>query len=580
MRRWTSFLVLVSVLLVYPGVGRAQTVVTTRHVKIVMDDGVRIDANVFSPAPLADLSKPGAQLPALVTQSPYRKPISPGEEISFLVRRGYVVVATDVRGTGDSEGEWNAWTLREHVDGKNVVEWAASQPWSIGKVGLFGTSYLGINQYLTASQRPRGLVAMVPTQAWSDIYVDAAYRGGSQGILDSTVFGAYVTILQGLPPSTLLDGGSDDPVRDVTLVWLRHLLALWTVEQSLEVRTHSTNDGFWKERSVSSKFTEIASTGGHVMHVGGWYDLFPRAIVNNYLGVKAAGEALAARDATFVPGRQKLVMGPWVHGSHRGAGVGDEAWGFWEARADWFDRWIKGIQNGIDADPPVRLYVPGAERWVLSESWPPPGFDSPTTLHLRSGPSGSAVSLNDGRLLAGAPGDEAPDSYLAEPASGFAGGPLLIRGSVPVVTEPQDQRLEEPKELTYTTDPFDAPKDLVGPIRLVLYASSSASDTYWVARLVRVRADGSTELLTRGWLRASHRESHETPSDIQPGRVYAYEIEIWPTARRFAPGERLRLDLSSADVPLQSPVAQAAMNTVYHDALRPSALIVPLRAAT
>lgn len=540
-------------------------VVTTSHVKLTMRDGVRIDANVFSPAPLADLSVLGNELPVLVTQSPYRKPASPGGETEFLVNRGYVVVVTDVRGTGDSEGEWNAWGRLEHDDGAEIVRWAASQDWSTGKVGLYGTSYLGINQYLTAAQKPEGLVAMVPVQAWSDMYLDASYRGGSQGLLDSVVYGAYVTALQAAPPSTLYDGHSDDPLRDAALVWMRHVLALWTVETALEVQEHTTNDEFWKERSPSTYFREIAESGVHIMHVGGWYDLFPRAMVNNYLGVRAHPGA----------GAQKLVMGPWAHGNHPGAGD----WSFAEQRALWFDRWLKGTPNGIDAEDPVRLWIPGADAWITSAEWPPPAFATPETIYLRGGRSGSASSLNDGLLSDTKPGQENPDTYVQEPTSGFGGGPILIRGSIPVVTEPQDQRLEEPKMLTYSSQPFEAPVDVIGPVSLVLYAASTAEDTDFVARLGRVRTDGSVELLTRGWLRASHRLSHENPEPISPGEIVRYEIEIWPTARRFAPGERLRLDISSADFPLQVPMAQVAQNSVYHDEAHMSALQLSIVAA-
>jgi putative CocE/NonD family hydrolase len=535
--------------------------IVTRHVKVEMDDGVRIDVNLFSPVPLAELAAPARRLPALLAQTPYRKANDPTGEIDYLVRRGYVVAMADVRGTGDSEGQWDPWTKREHVDGKLLVEWLAEQPWSTGKIGLFGTSYLGINQYFTAAQRPKGLVAMVPVQSWSDMYLDAVYRGGSFGLLDSVAYGALGTIMQVTPPQSVLDGSSEDPQRDLLAAYVRRNMAPWAARSLVDLQTHTVWDGWFDERSPATYFDEVAASGVHALHVGGWYDLFPRGVVNNFNGVASRKHA----------GTQRLVMGPWSHGKHPGAG----GWDFQAARAGWFDRWLKGVRNGADKAPAVQVWVPGAERWRYADEWPVKA--APGVLHLHADKAGAADSQNDGSLLPAAPApDEASVTYATDPTTGFGGGPLLIRGSAPMVTEPFDQRLEEPKLVTWSTPVFEKDVELTGPMRLVLYASTTGEDTDWVARVNRVGSDGAVELLTRGWLRASHRESHRTPTAVEPGKVYRYELEVWPTSRQFRAGERLQLAISSADLPLQLPDRRPALNTVFQDAGRPSHLVVPI----
>jgi putative CocE/NonD family hydrolase len=303
--------------------------------------------------------------------------------------------------------------------------------------------------------------------------------------------------------------------------------------------------------------------------------------------IKARGGSALARDTV------RLLIGPWTHGGGRSGQrkVGDVDFGPEAAinmralQVRWFDRHLRGVENGIDREPRVRLFVMGANQWREENAWPIPRAVQ-TTFYLRPAKSGSIESLNDGTLSSDAPAaDDKSVNFQYDPKDPVLsiGGDLFVEPS-----GAQDHRPADRRSLTFTTAPLPADTEVSGPARVELYAASTADDTDFVVTLVDVHPDGRAQLLRQNILRASRRESLSEPSPIEPGRIYKLTIPIFPISNLFERGHRIRLTVSSSSFPRwmpnhntfapdneQAPYV-AATNTIYHDAQHPSALILPV----
>jgi putative CocE/NonD family hydrolase len=254
-------------------------------------------------------------------------------------------------------------------------------------------------------------------------------------------------------------------------------------------------------------------------------------------------------------------------------------------RLRWFDYWLKGIENGIMDEPPVKIFVMGKNVWQDEDDWPPKGMTY-TPFYFHSGPTGNITSLNDGRLTDLHPSDaESPDSFIYDPAR-----PLPTRGggTLYIPAGPFDQREVDCLSLTYTSDPLSSDLCIIGPVRCILYGLSSALDTDWVVKLCDVHPDNRSTLLCDGILRARYRDSRTNPSLLEPGRLYRFEIDLWATANVFLAGHRIRVSVSSSNFPRwdrnlntggefgREAFGKTALNTVFHDVERPSHIILPI----
>jgi putative CocE/NonD family hydrolase len=315
--------------------------------------------------------------------------------------------------------------------------------------------------------------------------------------------------------------------------------------------------------------------------VGGWYDTFLGGTLDNYAVLRRRG----------VPA--KLLVGPWAHIQH-GARIGEAVFGFAsqaayiDLRADlgsllvrWFDKWVKGEENGVEREPPVMIFVMGANRWRAEAEWPPARMLQ-TSYFLRG----------DGRLTLERPGAELPDEYDYDPRDPVPtlGGATLLAPEFPAGAF--DQRPIEARGdvLSYTTEPLDRDVDLIGPVRVHLIATSTAPDTDFVARLVDVHPDGYAQNLTDGIVRARYRDP-SAPAPIEPGRAYEYVIDLWATANRFFAGHRIRVDVTSSSFPRwdRNPNTghpfggdaelQTARQTILHDTEHPSRVVLPIISA-
>jgi hypothetical protein len=507
--------------------------------------------------------------------TPYSKDLSAPS--SYFVQRGYAYAIVDIRGAGASEGtlDDNYFSPREQRDGRNLVEYLGTQPWSNGRVGMYGGSYQGIVQYLTAAQRPPHLKAIAPQVAAADLYRDATYHGGMLSLL----FGAQYLAVQGAPG--LLSGLQEETNRDVALA--AKVKQAQSDPIAFDYLANNTDTSFYRDRSPATK--------AHLIDVpalirGGWFDGFVRGPSEMY-------PKLAERDGV----ETRLIMDPIAHKGARGDlnpdGYPASAFHSFSAAAlEFFDRHLK-LKDMPPRDP-VKLFLMGRDRYIEGAQYPPAGIEH-ERLYLRPG------GFSEKPPAAGS------ESFFTNPTDGYT-TTLSRHGNVAATPYgPRDQSEERERGLVWETDALRDPLAVVGPMALKIVASSTAPDTDWIVRVSDVAPGGSAKLLTEGYLRASHREldrkrsrperpfhTHTDPEPIEPGKRIPYEIEVWPTAQELAPGHRLRVQLTSNDTPNHTPGTVTvdrddprklelrphlpAMNTVFYGDRNGSALILPVLA--
>ncbi len=566
-----------------------------KNVAVPMRDGTVLRANITRP-------RAEGQFPVLLERTPYNKESSSEsgpalDSPSFFARRGYAVVIQDVRGRFASDGEFypfrddGAGTNR---DGYDTVEWAAAQPWSNGRVGMIGGSYSGATQYRNLLSRPPHLRALFVRESSADYYQEWVYRGGAFELGFNLGWARGVTLnnLHHLATGEAHErhkGILERAGQEIDSWHSRLPLYPCPLFQGLsdwynDWLAHPEDGPYWWQFNIEKYHDQVETP---VYHLGGWYDIFLAGTLKHFVGLRKRARTREARQG------QKLIIGPWVHGpaniNNRKAGEFDfgpqAALDFNELRLPWFDYWLKGIDTGIMDDPPVRLFVMGINQWRYESDWPLPDTRY-TPFYLHDGSSGSIRSLRDGTLSAEAPrGSEAPDSYVYDPYD-----PVPTKGgnTLSIPNGVYDQREVEERCITFTSAPLEEPLEVTGPVKAVLYAMSSAPDTDWVVRLTDVHPDGYSRLLCDGILRARCRESFQHPTLLEPGKVYRFEVDLWATSNVFLPGHRIRVSVTSSCFPRfdrnlntggpihREAAGQAAINTVFHDELRPSHIVLPV----
>jgi putative CocE/NonD family hydrolase len=576
-----------------------------QNIMVPMRDGVRLATGVMRP-------EQDGRYPALLIRVPYDKdkrfPEHPSRrlyvelslEAERAVRAGYVVVVQDTRGRYASEGVFTP-VADEAADGADTVAWIAAQPWSDGAVGMFGESYMGLTQWQAAQERPVALRAIAPMHApfvHSSIY---PYSGGA--FLPATFL--WWALAEGATPEARRRA---DQVRVEALERLAQSpAALGEVLEHLPLADQPLLEDVapyyfeWladpegqtalHEEALQARFPRVTVPA---LIIGGWYDYFLPSTLEHYRQLRRRGGSAEAR-------RPHLIVGPWAHvdfpGMFAERDYGPQA----STRAidltaihlRWFDRWLKEIDNGVDQELPVRIFVMGIDEWRSEADWPLPDAQE-RRLYLHSGGRANSAA-GDGRLSAEAPGEEPADSYRYDPlrpVPTVGGAVMLMESPTKINTGPLDQRLVEEREdvLCYTSAPLERPLEVIGPVALVLAVSSSAPDTDFTGKLVDVSPDGRAEILTDGILRARYRESPTAPALMEPGRVYELRIDLGATANVFRAGHRIRLEVSSSNFPrfdrntnTGGKIAQegpaelaAADNRVHHDRAHASYLILPV----
>jgi len=549
-------------------------IVFESNVPMKTRDGVTLRADIYRP-------KVDGKFPVLIERTPYTKYIYGGIDYGLkAAARGYVFIVQDVRGRYASGGEWYPFKY-EAQDGYDTVEWAAALPYSNGKVGMVGNSYIGATQLLAAMAAPPHLVGIAPGYTASNYHAHWAYQGGAlmQSFAQVWCSGIAVNELDhrmaraGLPTHWELKL----PPAEYPLLVVGTAKGLGSYY--FDWMAHPAYDDYWKQVSIEEHFAQIQVPA---LHFGGWYDLFQSGSIRNYEGIKNQGGSEAARKG------QRLVIAP---GGHCGAApkIGEVDFGKgsvfdeWEYEMRWYDHLLKGIDNGMAREKPVKIFVMGKNIWRDEDEWPL-ARAKPIKYYLHSEGKANALS-GDGKLSMALPAAEPVDKYVYDP-----GDPTPTYGGAILGGGPRDQRTVEsrPDVLVYTTSAFEKDTEVTGPVSLELYISSSAVDTDFIGRLVDVWPNGFAQILTDGILRARYRNSMEKAELLNPGKIYKLTIDLWSTANVFLAGHKLRLDITSSNYPrfdrnlntADSPETSAQFikvtNVIYHDRDHPSALIVPV----
>jgi putative CocE/NonD family hydrolase len=572
-------------------------VAKTSNVDVPMRDGTKLKADVYRP-------RTAAPVPVILHRTQYGKEDAQTSEDRFakpewFASHCYLVVSEDIRGQGASGGQFAEYA-HDQADGYDSVEWAAGLPGSTGRVGMYGSSYVGATQWLAAEARPPHLATIVPTNTASDYFDGWTYENGAFRL---NFIEPWATGIAGTAALDRGDRATADRLKNEL-----HRMSLNMAQRPYDrfaplepaspltapyffdwVR-HPTNGPYWKRWAPNQHYPQIDLP---VLDFEGWYDAFLRGGLENFTGMSQQAPSPFARN------NQHVVIGPWDHLSWGRPGskpapmlkkLGPNANSpINSMMLAWWDHFLKGRDNGVDRTAKVNYYEMGADKWRSANAWPIPGTRW-AQYALGSGGQANGV-FGDGTLRPGPPQPSPPDHYTYDPANPVpsAGGHSCCSASTGSQGPYDQQSVEQrPDVLVFNGPKFTSSTEVTGPMKVTLYAATDAANTDWTAKVVAVHPDGSAVNLDNGIARASYRDSQEHPSPVPPGQVRRCTIDVWPTSTEFKPGDQLRLEISSSDYPQFDPNPNtgstaattarqvAAHQTVLHDPQHPSTLTLPV----
>ncbi len=589
-------------------------------VPVTMADGTVLRAVIDSPLDEASGKPATGPFPVLLTQNTYGNGLSSGV-VSYFVKRGYIDVSVDVRGSGNSQGSYDLFDPKQTKDGVELVNWAAALPHSNGKVGLHGPSYLGINQLLTAGAVGKNspLKAIFPVVAGNDIYRDTAFMGGiPDAEFDVVYLGGVLPLVNLLDPVVSLLQNPAQLLSSVQVL-LQHLRNTVDFNALFLAQTYlggpnSYDNSYWHAKAPNEILGDVAANGVPAYLIGGEYDIFQRGEPLNYAGLQNAwaGRPVNAPMAAGQPttGRYQLIDGDYTHLS---ASVGGGV--FNELQLKWFDTWLKGADTGMaETRTPLHYYDQGTRHYAETTTYPISGA-APTTYYFSGERSGSAPSRNDGSLTTAKPTSSGADTLVWSPV-----GPSIcdrstdqwLIGAFSLATQNlpkpvpclDDDRIAQtgPTALTYTTAPMSHGTTLAGPISATVYAGATTTQTEWVVNVEDVAPDGTSKPLTEGALLGSaravdasrtwsvdgstvmpyHPYTQASARPVIPGVTTKYDIEVFPTYSTIATGHRVRVTVNTTDFPHLLPTPPQLLSLlggvyrVQRTPSHPSSITLPL----
>ena len=535
-----------------------------------MRDGVRLLADVYLPS----RSAARGSLPTILIRMPYGKRAAycymPAHG-RFWAQRGYACVIQDVRGRHASEGAWEPYD-HEADDGWDTLDWVVGQPWCDGNVGMVGESYYGSTQWAVAPLGHPNLRALAPGDVDHDFY-NAVHDGGALCLATAAVWawemrrGGYRNHYRfapwHLPLSTAATAAGRRAARYQMLI------------------EHPSRDSFWDRENEPLRYESITIP---MLHWGGWYDVHVNGTLDGWRRVRECSASATARAQQWVMmGATDHELSPEFTGMVGRTPVRDHGYAH-DRLCGFMDRFVKGDDTAFAHDSPVLYHTVGDRGWRNASDWPPPTCeDSFFNLHSHGW---AAVSATDGVLDRDEPGDEAVDTFVydpADPVEAWLGRSVWEAAKTMIDRSDVEARCDV---LVYTSASLDAELDVTGPIRVHLFAASSARDTDFTAALVDVFPDGFAQLVREGIVRARYRDSDREASLIEPGEVYEYTIDLGSTSYCIARGHRLRLELSSSNFDRydrnlntggiwgHEANYRPAQQRVFHDRGRPSRLVL------
>jgi putative CocE/NonD family hydrolase len=585
MKRWQLVLVLASLVHACAPLACPQTSSTSKaqpllekNVAVPMGDGTVLRADIMR-------SRKGGKYPTLVYRTPYGKDSAQQEYTTFqhAVERGYAVVIQDVRGRFHSGGEFLPYE-NEGRDGYDTIEWAARQPWSNGAVGTFGLSYPGAVQWLAAVQNPPHLQAMVPAMTFSTPQ-NFFYAGGTwdmswiEWIWDNIAWDTRAK--KNLPgPRTYEEALAAWKTEGPEMLNTLPLLDLKPLQQAapyyFDWLKHPPEDPWWEWSELRDKYSH---THAAVLNLSAWYDdnYGPEGATTNYAGLLKSRAGEREKDA-----RTHLLLGPWVHGvdNTEKTRSGEREFGpaaaidYDEVVLRWMDHYLKGIDNGVDREKPVRYFVMGRNQWREADEWPPAAREMP--IYLAPQTEGTRLGQLQSKPF---DNEESFSEFVSDPASPVV-NPYDSSGA-------HDYRKLAARADVLTFDSTALPEDteITGPIKARIFVSCDCRDFDLWTRLLDVSADGTAiNLMSPGLdvLRASYRDLSQGRQLLEPGTVYELKLENLITSNVFLKGHRIRLQISATFTPnfsrnLQTGKSEAnsaeiskAKIRIFHDTAHPS----------
>jgi putative CocE/NonD family hydrolase len=588
--------------------------VVEKDVRVPVRDGTRLALDLYLPG--HDGKPVDGKYPTLLARTPYDKN-GVAAEARWFAARGYAVVVNDVRGRYASEGHWRM-LVDDPDDGFDIAAWIGKQPWSTGKIGTFGTSYVGGTQHALACARPPQLACMIPVDSVSNAGIAGIRHGGA---FELRFMNWIFTIGAPNAREALADPKLKEALEQNGKLMPQHLLRLpirpgttplkhvpdyerWLVE----VMRHGDYDDYWKQPGLSVADNIERYVDVPVYHVTGWYDSWCRQNVMNWTDLARAKKS-----------PQLLIIGPWTHGSQAKNFAGEiefppeAALDFNEWRLRWFDHWLKGTDNGVEKEGPVRLFVMGGGdgrkssdgrlrhggHWRQERTFPLEQTrftrfflhgDGTLSPERPAEPTGATTFRFDPENPVPTIGGNLSSVGGLLDAGGFdqrcRANTLFSRDQLPL-SERRDV-------VVFQSEPLSEDVEVIGPVTVRLYVSTTAADTDFTAKLIDVYPPnpdyplGFDLNIGDSIRRLRYVGKLQKASLIKPGEIAVAEIELYPTANVFARGHRIRLDISSSNFPrfdlnpnTGEPLQQhrrmvAADNTVYHNAEQASHVVLPI----
>jgi uncharacterized protein len=489
---------------------------------VAMRDGIKLATDIYLPI------EGNGPWPVILTRTPYNKTsmLGAGRPV-FWTSKGYAIVVQDCRGRFQSEGKYLPF-MDDHFDGYDTVEWIAKQSWSNGKIGMTGASAMGIAANQASIMAPPHLTAMFVMVAPASAYQHAIYTGG--------IFR-----------------------KEMNEAWLKAQKADDVLQLTID---HAKDDGYLNIREGKLHWEKVNVP---VYNQGGWYDIFVQGNIDNFAGLQQRGGGLAA-------GNQKLMMGPWGHGSIDEVKYPANSSSMLDLTEQqrWFDYWLKGVNNGVMDEPPIRYYVMGdvtdpkapGNEWRTAQAWPIPAKIT-------------SYFLSTGGLLSKklSPEKQSASTYQYDPKNPV---PTIGGANLFAKKGPMDQRAIGDR------------KDVTGPLTVELWVSSDCPDTDFMAKLIDVYPDGTERLVQDNGLRARFREGFDREVFMKKGEVYKLKLDLWSTSLVFNKGHRIAVHVTSSNNPRFDPnpntgkplradsETRVATNTIHHSQQYPSRILLPI----
>jgi len=551
---------------------------TRIDVRVPMRDGIHLSTDIYMP-------RGAGPFPAVLLRTPYSNNLDQFIETGRrLADQGYACAIQDCRGRWDSEGVYYP-VVNEGADGYDTQEWIGRQEWCDGNIGLAGASYGGTVQFTSAPHRSEYLKCMTPRVICSDYYSGLVHPGGAfqLNVMASWGMRTHAHTGQNIDFMNWTEAFRALPLSEMDRAAGRDL-PFWQ-----DWIDHAAYDEYWEQVDDDKRFGQMTAPA---LNMGGWFDLYANQTFTNFNGLRLHGGSEQAHQS-------KLIVGPWPHALSQSRITGDIDFGqqsLLDLEAEelrWFDYWLKGADNGVVDEAPLKLFLMGANEWRNEHEWPLARTQWQNWYLSSAGHANSL--LGDGELTRSKPGEQPVDSFTYDPNFPVQtnGGNNCCSPHV-VPWGPYDQRGVEMRGdvLCYTSAPLEQDVEVTGPIEVIVYAATDGLDTDWTAKLVDVSTSGYAMNLCDGIIRARFRESFRESKLLKPGKVYEYTIEVGVTSNLFRQGHCIRLEVSSSNFPRfdrnqntgnelgKDAVLRTAHQTVHHSSAYPSHIRMPVICAS